>query len=121
MGELHANANIAMKGPMDGVSVTGRARIVHGTVYIPNGGGPRQVSTDDPAVLGVVDTSDVAMQKIVTTESPLMENMTIGREAERRARHVGAVAGRERRVLHAGTAHRHQERGGRGRSRSTAS
>ena len=77
IGELHANANIAMKGPMDSVSVTGRARIVHGTVYIPTGGGPRQVSTDDPAVLGVVDTSDVAMQKIVTTDSPLMENMTM--------------------------------------------
>ena len=74
-GELHANADIAVKGPMNGVSVTGRARIVHGTVYIPNGSGPRQVSTDDPAVLGVVDTSDVAMQKIVTTTSPMMQNM----------------------------------------------
>ncbi|HEY8794295.1 MAG TPA: translocation/assembly module TamB domain-containing protein [Gemmatimonadaceae bacterium] len=77
VGELHANANIAMKGPMDGVSVSGRARIVHGTVYIPNGNGPRQVDIDDPAVLGVVDTSDVRMQKIVNTESPLLENMTI--------------------------------------------
>ncbi|MEP7064575.1 MAG: translocation/assembly module TamB domain-containing protein [Gemmatimonadota bacterium] len=75
VGELHANANIAVKGPMDGLSVTGRARIVHGTVYIPNGGGPRQVSTDDPAVLGVVDTSDIAMKKVVTTDSPMMENM----------------------------------------------
>jgi translocation and assembly module TamB len=35
------------------------------------------VSTDDPAVLGVVDTSDVAMRKIVTTESPIMDNMTM--------------------------------------------
>ena len=77
MGELHANADIDVKGPMDSVSVTGRARIVHGTLYIPTGGGPRQVSTDDPAVLGVVDTSDVAMRKIVTTESPMMDNMTM--------------------------------------------
>src|SRR5206468_6142364 len=38
---------------------------------------PRQVSTDDPAVLGVVDTSDVAMKKVVTTDSPMMENMMI--------------------------------------------
>jgi autotransporter translocation and assembly factor TamB len=75
MGELHANADIDVKGPLDGVAVTGRARIVHGTVYIPNGSGPRQVTTDDPAVLGVVDTSDVAMQRIVTTESPIMEDM----------------------------------------------
>jgi hypothetical protein len=74
-GELHANANIAVKGPMDGVSVTGRARIVHGTIYIPNGSGPRQVTSDDPAVLGVVDTSDVAMQKIVTTASPMMKGL----------------------------------------------
>jgi translocation and assembly module TamB len=77
IGELHANANIAMKGPMNGVSVSGRARIVHGTVYIPNGNSPRQVDIDDPAVLGVVDTSDVQVQKIVNTESPLLENMTI--------------------------------------------
>jgi len=77
LGELHANADIAVKGPTDGVSVTGRARIVHGTVYIPTGNGPRQVSSDDPAVLGVVDTSDVAMHKIVTTDSPMMENMTM--------------------------------------------
>jgi translocation and assembly module TamB len=77
VGELHANATIAMKGPMDGVAVSGRARIVHGTVYIPNGNGPRQVDVDDPAVLSVVDTSDVRMQKIVNTESPLLENMTI--------------------------------------------
>jgi translocation and assembly module TamB len=77
IGELDANADIAMKGPMTGATVTGRARIVHGTVYIPNSGGPRQVSTDDPAVISVVDTSDVQMQKIVSTESPLLENMTI--------------------------------------------
>ena len=77
VGELHANATIAVKGPMDGVSVSGRARIVHGTVYIPNGGGPRQVDADDPAVISVIDTSDARMQKIVNTESPLLENMTI--------------------------------------------
>jgi translocation and assembly module TamB len=35
------------------------------------------VSSDDPAVLGVVDTSDIAMHKIVTTESPMMKNMTM--------------------------------------------
>jgi len=77
VGDLHANATIAMKGPMDGVTVSGRARIVHGTIYIPNGTGPRQVSTDDPAVINVIDTSDVRMQKVVTSESPLMENMTL--------------------------------------------
>ncbi|MDQ2767384.1 MAG: translocation/assembly module TamB, partial [Gemmatimonadota bacterium] len=77
VGELHANADIAMRGPMMGVAVTGKARIVHGTVYIPNGGGARQVSVDDPAVISVVDTSDARMQKIVNSESPLMENMTI--------------------------------------------
>jgi translocation and assembly module TamB len=77
MGQLHANATIAMKGPMDGVSVSGRARIVHGTVYIPNGGGPRQVSSDDPAVINVVDTADVQMQKIVEPASPMLTNMTI--------------------------------------------
>lgn len=74
-GVLHTNARIAVNGPLDGVSVTGRARIVHGTVYIPTGNGPRQVSTDDPAVIGVVDTSDVAMKKVVTTASPVMKNM----------------------------------------------
>ena len=62
---------------MMGVAVSGKARIVHGTIYIPNGGGPRQVSTDDPAVISVVDTSDVRMQKIINSESPLLENMTI--------------------------------------------
>ncbi|MBK5188601.1 MAG: translocation/assembly module TamB domain-containing protein, partial [Gemmatimonadaceae bacterium] len=77
VGELHANATIAMRGPMDGVSVSGRARIVNGTVYIPNGGGPRQVDPDDPAVLNVVDTSDVAMKKVVQTDSPFLKNMTI--------------------------------------------
>ena len=77
IGELHANATVAMKGPMDGVAVSGKARIVHGTVYIPNGGGPRQVSTDDPAVISVVDTSDAQMQKVVTPQSPLMQNMTL--------------------------------------------
>ncbi len=77
IGELHANANVAVKGPMDGVAVTGRARIVHGTIYIPTGGSPRQVSTDDPAVLSVVDTSDAEMKKVVIADSPVMENMVI--------------------------------------------
>jgi len=77
IGELHANATIAMKGPMSGAVVTGRARIVHGTVYIPNGEAPRQVSSDDPAVLGVVDTSDVRMQKLMVTRSPMLENLSI--------------------------------------------
>lgn len=77
IGDLSANATIAMKGPMNGVTVSGKARIVHGTIYIPNGGGPRQVSTDDPAVINVIDTSDARTQKIVSTESPLMENMTL--------------------------------------------
>jgi translocation and assembly module TamB len=77
IGELHANATVAMKGPMDGVAVSGKARIVHGTIYIPNGGGPRQVSTDDPAVISVVDTSDAQMLKVVTPQSRLMQNMTL--------------------------------------------
>jgi len=77
VGELHANATIAMKGPMSGAAVSGKARIVHGTVYIPEGGGPRQVSTDDPGVISVVDTSDAAMRRIVQPTSPLLTNMTI--------------------------------------------
>jgi translocation and assembly module TamB len=76
-GELHANANIRMKGPMDGVAVTGRARIVHGTFYIPESGGPRQVSSEDPAVLAVVDTSEEQARKIVAIESPMLDNMSL--------------------------------------------
>ena len=41
------------------------------------------------------------MQKIVTPQSPLMTEHDDRREAQHRARHVGAVAGCERRVLHA--------------------
>ena len=40
IGELHANATIGMNGPMSGVAVSGRARIVHGTDLHPQRGRP---------------------------------------------------------------------------------
>jgi hypothetical protein len=77
IGRLDANATVAMKGPMTGVVVSGKGRVLHGTVYIPNGSGPRQISADDQAVISVVDTSDARMQQIINSESPILKRMTI--------------------------------------------
>ena len=98
-GRVNANVGLSSAyGPFDGVFVSGCARILDGVAYIPEPD-KKRLSAGDPAVFAVIDTAawptrscsrpDAAREPAVTS--------TVSGQPQ----HVGALAGRERRDLHA--------------------
>ncbi|MEO6445473.1 MAG: translocation/assembly module TamB domain-containing protein [Gemmatimonadaceae bacterium] len=70
-GELFADADIQVSGPIDTLTVTGNAAITRGVLYIPD---PEQfdvISTADPAVFSVVDTATALALGVEATPSAL--------------------------------------------------
>ncbi len=61
-GELHADVDIHVAGPLTATSVTGQVTVLHGVLYIPESSGKRVIGADDPALFSVVDTT-IAMQR----------------------------------------------------------
>ncbi|HEY0969521.1 MAG TPA: translocation/assembly module TamB domain-containing protein [Gemmatimonadales bacterium] len=76
-GRINANAGIAMRGPFDGVYVSGAARITEGVITLPEAGGKNVIAADDPALFRVVDTSIVAEAELLPAQSALMENLRV--------------------------------------------
>jgi translocation and assembly module TamB len=76
-GRIYADANIGIEGPFDGVHITGTANIRSGVIYIPPSSGKDVISTGDPAIFAVVDTSVIADQEILPGQSPLLDNMQV--------------------------------------------
>ncbi|MBC8089465.1 MAG: translocation/assembly module TamB domain-containing protein [Phycisphaerae bacterium] len=73
-GKVVADANIEVKGPFDGVVVSGRARVREGVFYIPKPDTREQISAGDPAILAVADTAG-GFDDIVGRPSPLVNNL----------------------------------------------
>ena len=73
-GKVRADADITVKGPFDGVVVSGRARIREGVLYIPESDNTQVLSAGDPAVFAVIDTSSQVGRELVGS-SPLLDNL----------------------------------------------
>jgi len=76
-GRINADAGIAMRGPFDGVYVSGAARVTEGVIFLPEPGGKDVIAADDPTLFRVVDTTVVAEAELLPTQSPLMENLRV--------------------------------------------
>lgn len=75
LGRLAANANIRVAGPFDRVVVTGNARVLGGTINIPESSGGESLSQSDPAVFAVIDTTNLRERELVPAQSPLLANL----------------------------------------------
>jgi len=75
MGRIKADAQISMYGPMNGVFMSGGARVRGGVIYIPESDKKEVISQGDPAVFAVIDTSRIRDSELVPAESPLLANL----------------------------------------------
>lgn len=75
MGNIRANADIAVKGPFNNVDVTGRTRILGGVFYIPEPTGKTLIGAGDPALYNVVDTAITGERELFPAQSPLIKNL----------------------------------------------
>lgn len=76
-GRLHANADLAIRGPYDGVSITGRTRILDGTLYVPASAGQPLIDVQDPVVYQIIDTTVAANRALLPAPSPLLQRLRV--------------------------------------------
>jgi translocation and assembly module TamB len=76
-GQLHADANIRVRGPIDSLTVRGQATILHGVLYIPKSTGKHLVGAGDAELFSVVDTALASQRDIFPAQSKLLENLTV--------------------------------------------
>ncbi len=74
-GRLRADAELAIAGPMSAAYISGRARVRNGVIYLPEPDDKNVVSSDDPAVFNVVDTSVVSDREYLPSQSPLLAGL----------------------------------------------
>src|SRR5699024_8006928 len=73
-GRVRADAGISARGPFDALYVSGAATVTEGVVYLPQGN-KNVVSTSDPALLMVADTTSEQEAELVPSASPLLTNL----------------------------------------------
>ncbi|HEX5830450.1 MAG TPA: translocation/assembly module TamB domain-containing protein, partial [Gemmatimonadaceae bacterium] len=75
-GELFADARLAMRGPYDGVYVSGTTVIRGGVFYVPESTGKNVIPADDPLLFRVVDTTRASEAELVR-RNPLLDNLRV--------------------------------------------
>ena len=74
-GDARIDAQIAIKGPFDGVNIDGQATVLNAVYYIPESDGKKVIGPGDPAMFNVVDTAVVDGRTLFPGQSPLLANM----------------------------------------------
>jgi len=76
-GRVHADAQLSLYGPFERVFASGGVRVRQGVIYIPaDGRDPIALSSDDPAVVAVVDDTAAAKEsELISAQSPLLKNL----------------------------------------------
>src|SRR3712207_5143522 len=74
-GFLHVDAGLRLTGPFREPYASGQVTVVHGVIYAPSGGQKRLVSSGDPAIFAVLDTSVMSDRELVPGRSTLMSNL----------------------------------------------
>lgn len=75
IGDVYVDAGIAMRGPYDGVYVSGAARIREGVFYIPEADTRNVIAADDPALFAVADR-ELLQEQVLEEGNPLLENLS---------------------------------------------
>ncbi|MDB4899546.1 MAG: hypothetical protein JWN53_1354, partial [Gemmatimonadetes bacterium] len=76
-GNIHADAGLRVSGPFRSAYVSGQVTVLHGVFYIPQSSGKRLVSSNDPALFNVIDTSLASQREIFPAQSPLFQNLKV--------------------------------------------
>ncbi len=76
-GHMNADVTVSVAGPFDAVSVTGVATVRNGVFYIPESTGKKTISSSDPTLFLVADTSIAAERELLPSESPLTKNLQV--------------------------------------------
>ena len=76
-GRIDANAQIAVYGPLSRIFVSGGARVLGGTIYVPPTATTQTLSANDPAVFAVLDTTRLNALRgtIVPAQSPMLDSL----------------------------------------------
>jgi len=77
IGDLHASADITVKGPMTGIEVAGRAAITSGQIFIPPPERRDLISIDNPTASRVLDTTVAANRQLLPTQNSAMRNLKV--------------------------------------------
>src|SRR5690606_1180493 len=75
-GRITTDADIAARGPIDRVDVTGTVGVQSGVIYIPE---PQKklVPLDDPAVAEVADTAAPSTRELLPARNPVLDNLRV--------------------------------------------
>lgn len=76
-GHLNVDATIAMQGPLNAVVVDGIANVRNGVIYLPESQNRDVISTSDPTIFAVADTSVRRDRELVAGESPFLQNLVL--------------------------------------------
>jgi translocation and assembly module TamB len=76
-GQLHADADILVRGPYEAIEVTGDAQILDGVVYLPEPEGRDVINAADPQIFNVIDTSLTVVDDVIPNQNPLLQNMRV--------------------------------------------
>jgi translocation and assembly module TamB len=80
-GSLIADANLAVVGAVDSMSIAGSVLVRHGVVYIPDPASMDVINTEDPAIFSVIDTV-TARSLEVAPPSRFMRNLRLSTDVE---------------------------------------
>ena len=74
-GNARVDAEIAIRGPFDGVYINGLATVLNAVYYVPESDDKKVIGPGDPALFNVVDTAVVDGRTLFPGQSPLLANM----------------------------------------------
>ncbi len=76
-GRVDADAQIAVFGPLSRLFVSGNARVLGGTLYVPPTATTQTLSANDPAVFAVIDTTRLTALRgtIVPAQSAVLDSL----------------------------------------------
>ena len=74
-GEVHADVDIRITGPVTSAIVAGQVSVLHGVLYIPESSGKRIIGSDDPALFNVIDTTKQIQRDLFPAQSPIFKNL----------------------------------------------
>lgn len=77
LGELFADSRLTLRGPIDTMTVGGKVTITRGVVWIPDPEMQDVISTGDPAIFAVVDTSTARALNVDAGSSDVTRNLTV--------------------------------------------
>ena len=84
-GRVRADIQASMYGPFERTYVNGLVHVRGGVIYLPESDSRQSITSDDPALFAVADTSMQGTSELLPAQSPFLENlrMSLGLRVDR--------------------------------------